>query len=258
MKRSREDVSAVAEKKVKREESPKTSSKTPPKTPPKALRATTIRQRTERASAVIHYSGEGTLSLTPHAHVIVFDGLSPELAQKVLLELRDLSFESPLIRTPRGDRVPIPRGQCAIGDGNYRYGGMTVVPQPWTTTPFLAQARALLEERLDQKFSYALINRYMDGKQVVGWHSDDERDLEPGQSIVSLSLGATRKFRVRAKQARDKDTGERAPVHEFHAGHNVVIVMAGKHFQRDFVHTVPRESRVKDVRFNVTFRTLKQ
>jgi alkylated DNA repair dioxygenase AlkB len=44
-----------------------------------------------------------------------------------------------------------------------------------------------------------LLNLYRNGVDSMGWHSDDERELGERPVIASVSLGATRRFRLRHK-----------------------------------------------------------
>ncbi len=42
---------------------------------------------------------------------------------------------------------------------------------------------------------------YRSGRDCIGWHADDERDLGNAPTILSLSLGATRDFQLRHREA---------------------------------------------------------
>ena len=44
------------------------------------------------------------------------------------------------------------------------------------------------------KFNGCLINLYRDGNDCMGWHSDNEKELDSEKSIASLSLGSSRDF----------------------------------------------------------------
>jgi alkylated DNA repair dioxygenase AlkB len=81
----------------------------------------------------------------------------------------------------------------------------------------------------------------------MGWHSDDEPVLGPNPSIASLSLGATRRFKLRHKSAADI-----APLTlELHNGS--LLLMAGP-TQHHWQHSVPRSARINQPRINLTFR----
>ena len=46
-----------------------------------------------------------------------------------------------------------------------------------------------------------LSSYYRSGQDCIGWHADDERDLGDTPTILSLSLGATRDFQLRHREA---------------------------------------------------------
>ena len=45
-----------------------------------------------------------------------------------------------------------------------------------------------------------LVNWYQDGDHYIGWHSDDESQLDQTAPIYTISLGATRTFKTREKK----------------------------------------------------------
>ncbi len=50
-----------------------------------------------------------------------------------------------------------------------------------------------------------LLNLYAECTQGMAWHSDDEKELAPGNAIASLSFGATRKFAFKHKRHAGKN-----------------------------------------------------
>ena len=77
----------------------------------------------------------------------------------------------------------------------------------------------------------------------MGWHADDEPEM--GKVIGSLSLGATRKFRIRHNISRETQT--------FLAGHGTLFIMAGT-MQQFWQHEVPKTKLNVGERINLTFR----
>ncbi|WP_068803453.1 alpha-ketoglutarate-dependent dioxygenase AlkB family protein [Immundisolibacter cernigliae] len=137
---------------------------------------------------------------------------------------------------------------CAwYGDADARYGysGQTLEPLPWTAP--LAALRQRLEAMLGLPLNGMLANLYRDGADSMGWHSDDEASLGPRPVIVSLSLGATRRFVLRHRRRRDLQTVALA------LEHGSLLVMAGD-TQRHWQHAVPKTRRAVGVRINLTFR----
>ena len=79
----------------------------------------------------------------------------------------------------------------------------------------------------------------------MGWQADD--DPEMGNVIGSLSLGATRKFRIRHNITRKTQT--------FLAGNGTLIIMAGT-MQEHWQHEVPKTELNVGERINLTFRQI--
>ena len=145
-----------------------------------------------------------------------------------------------------GRWVDSPRLSCWIGDpqAHYRYSGADFVPHPW---PAVLQAvRARLQDSCAARFNSVLANRYRDGRDSMGWHSDDEPELGTQPLIASLSLGAARRFLLRRRD-------DRAQVTEFVLGHGDLLVMAGD-TQRHYQHALPKTARPMGERINLTFR----
>jgi len=89
---------------------------------------------------------------------------------------------------------------------------------------------------------------YRDGRDAMGWHSDDEPELGPAPSIASLSLGAMRRFRL----CHREDPAKKLSI-DLQPGS--VLLMAGA-TQRNYRHELPRTARAVGARINVTFRTI--
>lgn len=103
-----------------------------------------------------------------------------------------------------GKLVTTRRKVAWIGDRNcaYTYSGVKKLPQAWT--PELLFIKSQMEELAQLEFNSCLLNFYHDGADGMGWHSDDEKELDAQSPIASLSLGSSRKFAFRHK--KDKTT----------------------------------------------------
>jgi len=145
-----------------------------------------------------------------------------------------------------GREVETPRLSCWIGDAAaaYAYSGSRFEPAPWT--PSLARLRDALSARLGVAFNSVLANLYRDGRDTVGWHSDDEAELGAAPVIASVSLGAARTFVLRSRATRTRALA-------LELGHGSLLVMAGA-TQRLYQHALPRRTRVPGERINLTFR----
>lgn len=146
-----------------------------------------------------------------------------------------------------GREVASPRLSCWIGDpgATYTYSRSRFEPRPWT--PALAGLRERLARELDVRFNSVLANRYRDGADAMGWHSDDEPELGPEPVIASVSLGAPRRFAFRPR-------GEGGRV-DLVLEHGSLLVMAGR-TQHAWRHAIPRTRRPLGERVNLTFRAI--
>ena len=95
-------------------------------------------------------------------------------------------------------------------------------------------------------FDSVLANLYRDGRDSMGWHSDDEAELGAAPVIASLSLVRTRRFLLKHRL-------DPAPVTALALPHGSLLVMAGA-TQRNYQHALPRTTRVTQPRINLTFR----
>lgn len=152
-----------------------------------------------------------------------------------------------------GRRIAVPRLNAWYGDPGlaYAYSGIPMNPEPWTN--LLQEIRAKVELATAWQFTSVLINLYRDGKDSVAWHADDEQELGDEPVIASLSLGATREFQMRHRQARSNGL----PVFKLQLAPGSLLVMRGS-TQKNWLHQVPKR-RGRDLpgpRINLTFRRL--
>ena len=116
----------------------------------------------------------------------------------------------------------------------------------------IQEIRTIVEKYSNEIFDYVLIHIYPTGESGISWHADSEgKESE----IASISLGATRKFRLR-KIGRTTGCD-----HEFLLGSGDCIFMHKpseknnyKGCQKVFQHCVPVQSIVNKPRINLTFR----
>ena len=145
-----------------------------------------------------------------------------------------------------GRELESPRLSCWMGDADaaYRYSGVRHVPRPWL--PLLDELRGRLQREFAAGFNSVLLNRYRDGRDAMGWHSDDEAELGAEPVIASLSLGAPRRFVLKH---RDEPSRRLALT----LAHGSLLLMSGA-TQRNYRHALPRTARAVGERINLTFR----
>jgi len=146
-----------------------------------------------------------------------------------------------------GKKITTRRKVAWAADPNctYTYSGVLKVPQAWTPTLLLIKDR--LEAMSQCQFNSCLLNFYHDGDDGMGWHSDDERELDPHSPIASLSLGAERKFAFRHKRDKEK-------ISLFLENGSALIMHAPT--QEFWHHALLKTKTVSAVRINLTFRKI--
>ncbi|APB99521.1 alpha-ketoglutarate-dependent dioxygenase AlkB family protein [Polynucleobacter asymbioticus] len=134
-----------------------------------------------------------------------------------------------------------------IGDPKctYTYSGVKKQPQSWT--PELLIIKRQLEELAQAEFNSCLLNFYHDGADGMGWHSDDEKELDAQSPIASLSLGSARKFSFKHK--KDKSTTSL-----FLENGSALIMHAPT--QQFWQHALLKTKTIHTPRINLTFRRI--
>lgn len=150
-----------------------------------------------------------------------------------------------------GKSINIPRLQAWYADSglSYQYSGITLTPESWT--PLLSAIKKKVETLSDQSFNSVLINLYRDGQDSNGWHADNEPELGNDPVIASLSLGSTRRFRMRHLQAKTA----RIDSLTFDLESGSLLLMSGK-TQSCWQHSITKTSRPVQPRINLTFRNI--
>jgi alkylated DNA repair dioxygenase AlkB len=127
----------------------------------------------------------------------------------------------------------------------YTYSGVQKTPQAWTKE--LVQMRGKLEQCTGHTYNSCLLNLYHTGEEGMGWHSDNEKELDSGAPIASVSLGARRKFAFRHKQ--DKTTSS------VFLEHGSLLIMHPP-IQEHWHHSLLKTKTVASPRINLTFRKI--
>ena len=168
---------------------------------------------------------------------------SNELLKKLI---SDLPWESMTIKM-FGKDIRIPRLQCWIGDKgcDYKYSGKKLNRRDWTTDLIMIREKIYKELNID--FNSVLVNYYRDGKDSMGWHSDDERELGPNPTIASISFGSERDLVFRNKINKKILTIPQT--------HGCLILIDGK-TQKNWQHAIKKTRKVIGPRINLTFRNI--
>jgi len=175
--------------------------------------------------------------------------LRPREANAVYTQLHgETHWQQPVVRL-FGREIPSPRLAAWYGDdgADYAYSGVVYSPLNWT--PLLTGLKSRVEDYCSARFNSVLLNLYRDENDSMGWHADDESELGPTPLIASLSLGASRRFRMQCKKHKYQrlelmlDCGS--------------LLLMRHPCQRDWRHSLPKQSPKSGPcagRINLTFR----
>ena len=146
-----------------------------------------------------------------------------------------------------GKHIITKRKAAWYGDRNYSYTYSNTTKQalPWTAELLVLKKR--VEELTGTTFNSCLLNLYHDGNEGMAWHSDDEKSLGKNTTIASLSLGAERKFSLKHKLTKETVS--------LVLENGSLLVMKGT-TQSHWQHSLPKTTKVKIPRVNLTFRTI--
>lgn len=131
----------------------------------------------------------------------------------------------------------------------YKYSGKTINAEqktPDILLKLLDCANGMDIDGSGHKFNQILVNWYEDGSKYISPHSDNEPELIKGSPILSLSFGATRRFRLKKIPGGEQDT-------VVELKNNSFVIMGGT-CQTTHKHEVLKEPGCKNKRINITFR----
>jgi alkylated DNA repair dioxygenase AlkB len=145
-----------------------------------------------------------------------------------------------------GKEIMQPRLTAWYGDKAYTYSGLTMQPASWVHP--LSGIKAIADSYAGFTSSSALLNLYRNEKDNMGWHRDNEKALGPAPVIVSVSLGAARKFQLRRYD-------DKKPVVSIVLQPGSLLIMRGES-QKYWEHRLPKSSSPVGARINITFRQI--
>jgi len=144
----------------------------------------------------------------------------------------------------RQHQVPRLVAWIADSDVNYTYSGVLHQPDAWLSE--LMTLKTAIEARAQTTFNSVLANRYRNGQDSIGWHADDEKTLGPQPVIASISLGATRAFKIRSRTSKKVQQ-------TLHLVSGSLLVMEPG-FQILYQHSLAKTKKPVGERINLTFR----
>lgn len=144
-----------------------------------------------------------------------------------------------------GKKIITKRKVAWYGDSafEYTYSKTTKTALPWTKA--LIEIKNKIELKTGETFNSCLLNLYHSGIEGMGWHSDDEKDLEKNAAIASLSFGTKRRFIFKHKVTKEKV--------ELNLENGSLLLMKGT-TQTHWLHSLPPTRTSLGLRVNLTFR----
>lgn len=127
----------------------------------------------------------------------------------------------------------------------YTYSSKTKNGLEWNET--LLTIKHIIETYTKVSYNACLLNLYHNGTESMGWHSDDEKEIVPNSSIASVSFGAERKFSFKHKSTRETSS--------VLLENGSLLEMKGS-IQKNWLHAMPKTSKVTTPRINLTFRQM--
>jgi hypothetical protein len=127
----------------------------------------------------------------------------------------------------------------------YNYSGLTYERQPMHS--LLQPLCTKLDQTLGFEPNSCLINFYEDGRDKMGFHSDEIDNLEAGTQIIIISLGVERKLSFRS-------TADYSQRLQYFLPHGSLLYMT-QHTQEFWSHAIKR-ANVLEGRISLTFRRI--
>lgn len=146
-----------------------------------------------------------------------------------------------------GKRHLVPRLTAWHGDKPYTYSGYTHPPKAWSKE-LLFLKKELKKVLPSFNPNGVLLNYYRNGRDKMGWHSDNEKELGFTPTIVSISLGETRRFDIKHRINKSQKLS-------LHLNSGSLLVMSGQS-QANWLHQIPQQLKIEKGRINLTFREL--
>jgi len=186
----------------------------------------------------------------PDAEITLYNSFftkeESELLYKNLIE--KIKWEQYQI-TIFGKTMNQPRLTALYGDDciTYSYSGLQLKAIPWNEDLMLIKSR--IEKISNETFSCVLLNYYRDGRDSMGWHADNEKELGKNPVIASVSFGTTRPFQLKHNNRKDLNKVE------IELSDGSLLLMKGT-TQHHWKHQIPKSAKPIAPRINLTFRLI--
>ena len=144
----------------------------------------------EKVQNILPYDG-----ITDYYGKILSEQQSAFYYQKLLSDIAWKNDEAIIF----GKKMITKRKVAWYGDTNYYYHYSNVTKQALLWNKELLELKEIVEKESKATYNSCLLNLYHSGEEGMAWHSDGEKMLKKNGEIVSLTLGAERKFSFKHK-----------------------------------------------------------
>ena len=164
--------------------------------------------------------------------------------EKLLQQIKWEQYEIQLF----GKKIAQPRLTAwhGVHQAAYSYSGISLIPLPFTSE--LLSIKQKIESFTGYTFNSVLLNLYRNNQDSMGWHSDDEKELDQAAPIASVSFGGERKFAFKHKSDRTSVSLTLA---------NGSVLLMHTPTQQFWQHSLTKTKRAVAPRINLTFRAIR-
>lgn len=152
-------------------------------------------------------------------------------------------------------RPDAPRRECWMNDymRPYTYGTgsgiRTYESVRWD--PIILVQRDILKRKFGHRFGGCFVNGYEDGRDALGWHSDDSPEIDASMPIAVISLGAEREIWFRPIGSKGEASIEKLVLPDGS------LLMMEPGMQQAWQHRIPKASFTPcPPRISLTYRGL--
>lgn len=142
-----------------------------------------------------------------------------------------------------------PRLTAFYGAENLSYSYSNIEMKAHFWTPNLLALKNKVEKQAQTTFNCVLLNYYRDGKDSMGWHADDEKELGINPIIASITLGSERFFHLKHNTVPELKC-------KIKLENGSLLLMKGS-TQHFYKHQIPKTNKEIMPRINLTFRLIK-
>ncbi|NHC45384.1 alpha-ketoglutarate-dependent dioxygenase AlkB [Motilibacter aurantiacus] len=152
-----------------------------------------------------------------------------------------------LVETGRFSQRTVHMYDATVPEPRLTAGWSTAVSEdgPDAVPAALRAVSESVSRRYGVQFDRVWVNLYRDGRDSVAWHGDRNRNTHRNPLVVTVSIGARRRFLLRPRGGRT--------ALELQPGAGDLVVMGGA-CQHEWEHTVPKQARAAGPRMSITLR----